>query len=372
MYRALIAAAALSGTYNEPAFHAQPAITPHNFATGEKKRLARFAAYQNSARPRDEQRMFANFAAWLRGNILTEKARAMMTDLYDGRRGRGLCCEGRVAGVRNDDIVNADGSTGKEDGESEDDISEDERDLFGDEDGDPEGEDDGSDDDDEDCPIEDLDGLLHSDTHLLVWETMQMLWAAEALRGCCFTEEYYLRAPADGTPFQTVHIVPFGIFRSVSVLLWKSDSGALTFAPARAPTTTPTDPVSQFRKERLWAATESGWDEVLVWMHERSGQRNHYQKTDTPTTPLRLKLFPFLFRHYANAWLGLRFFQTDWAQQWNDLRTLTDSYMLFTSDEPENRNPCSWDLVDGDFTDGVVSLETLRGKPEPVTYYMSI
>ncbi|KAJ6788308.1 hypothetical protein PWT90_05120 [Aphanocladium album] len=366
MYRALAVAAALSGLYNEPTFEADPAITPENFSKVDKERLVKFAAYQIASSHKDEERMFGGVAEWLRDNILTEQSRRKMAKLHDERRGRGLCCRGYVDAVNNPDDTDDAGNEGegKDDGDNDEDIF-----VEGDDDEEG-GDDDGDDDDDDDdsCPLRNLGGLSHSDMHLLTWETLQMMWAAEAIRSCCSADSEF-QETGDGTPLRTVHMVAFGRFRPVQVRFWTeavTSPAEYAFLPARA---RGDETPSGFQKYYGIGGTASGWEEVLGWMHRESRQRNHYKKTSHPTAPLRLKLFGFLLRRFANVRPWLRFWQDEWTEQWNDLMTLSSSYMLFTSDEVEDREPCNQDLVDGGFTDGTICLETLRGKPKPELYF---
>ncbi len=355
MYRGLIAAAALSGVYNEPIYKAESAITPENFSTEDAKRLGHFPAYQTTCRAEDEHAMFYGFAIWYQDTVLTENSRTIMTERFRERRGRGLCCAGRVDGAKageedDDATASDDGGEGPDEDEGSDEDEESEED------------------EDEACPLQDIDSLSHSDVHLLIWETMQLLWAVEIIRVCCSFGANELGKQAKENSSKTLYVVPFGAFRPVPMHLWKEDgpSPAYDYAPAPAPEGVS---VSDFRKTYVKVGTPSGWGDILDWMHGSSGQPNHYRRTDNPIAPLHLKLFEFLVRLFANARFSLSFFQSDWEEHWVDLMTLTDSCVLFTSDEQEGRGPCRQDLLSGGFTDGALCLETRRGKGKPAVYY---
>ena len=44
--------------------------------------------------------MFNGLARWFQDTVLTEKSRTIMTERFCERRGRGLCCAGRVDGAK--------------------------------------------------------------------------------------------------------------------------------------------------------------------------------------------------------------------------------------------------------------------------------
>lgn len=227
-YRALIAAAALSEVYNAPSFLTESKITPENFSTEDADRLGRFLAYQTTCRAEDERAMFDGLAMWLRDGILTDISRSIMAERFRERRGRGLCSAGRV-----DDADAA----GEQDDYALVSNDEDER----------SGEDEGFDEDkDKACPLQDTDGLSHSDVHLLIWETMQLLWAVEMIHACCDLGYEELGNTIGDCPLKTVFMVPFGAFRSVPMNLWKDGpSPVYDYAPAPAAEEAS---VSDFRK----------------------------------------------------------------------------------------------------------------------------
>lgn len=104
-------------------------------------------------------------------------------------------------------------------------------------------------------------------------------------------------------------------------------------------------------------------------MHGFSGQPNRYRRTGDSTAPLHLKLFEFLVRRFSNARFSLNFFQSGRELVWTDLKTLSDSCVLFTGDEQEGQEPCVEHFLIGGFTDGALCLETRRGKRKPALYY---
>lgn len=279
-----------------------------------------------------------------------------MAERFRERRGRGLCCAGQVD----------DGNAGEQDDDAL--AFNDEGERFGEEEGFFE---DGGFDEDKDkaCPLQDIDGPPHSNVHLLIWETMQLLWAVEMIRACCDFGYEELGNTVGDCPLQTVFMVPFGAFRPVPMNFWKDGpSPVYDYAPAPA---VEEASVSDFRKTYVKAGTPSGWGHILNWMHGFSGQPNHYHRTGAPTAPLHLKLFEFLFRRFSNARFSLDFFQFDRELVWTDLRTLKDNCVLFTGDEQEGQERCVDHLLLGGFTDGALCLETRRGKRKPALYYAS-
>ncbi|KAJ2980759.1 hypothetical protein NQ176_g2445 [Zarea fungicola] len=332
-YRILIAGAALAGLYNQPTFKADPAITPYNFTPADADRIQRFFAFQKMSSPESYEAAFGSFAAWLRQDILSkEPPRLAMTALHKERRGRGLCCLDRRREYY--DSMNLEPDS-----------------IFY-----------------NSCILQCIDKSSHADTHLVIWETMQMLWVAGSMPAAIYNDPSFPHDTDVNSKIWQVPIIPFGEFQPVMFHLsrdaTRESPHKYRYRAVRPP---PIEVPNSFYKQicKVEGPME-GWDGVGRWLDDFSGQPNRYVETDCPVTPLKLKLFDYLLLRFANARLSLDFFTNDWEEHWFSYMTFTDSFTIFASDEPQHRHPFIVEVHEGEFSDGSEMLIVHRN---PTTYY---
>lgn len=305
IYRILIAGACMAGVYNAPRYGADPAIAPETFnKKDDGPRLQNFFAYQRDTTTEASEAAFGGFATWLRGRILgNEEARLDMAKRHAERRGRGRCC-------RNN----------RERGKAGDGESLSARDP---------------------CVLEDVDGATHADTHLVIWETMQMLWVGMRLQNLHFDP------PKGGeTPVvvQRVPVILFGEFLPAEFSIVRG----LPLGTGEAPgykhmlslirTPQQKKAAYAFFLDKGFLHTFRGWAGVLQWVHEYSGVPNRFFASFLPMNPLSMKMFDFLVQRYARARIMAGSYQGDLPYHAGS-RALLSNYAIFANDVKEGRDP---------------------------------
>ncbi|ATY61124.1 hypothetical protein A9K55_006826 [Cordyceps militaris] len=343
IYRTLTAAAAIAGLYNAPMYTEYP-IYPDDsmgfdrppltlgrdgrFPAERLRDLLECPAFRMPVDREEEEKMFGAFAVWLRDNILADQAaRQRMAQHHQNKTGRGLCC------VCNLDYSHSDGEHSSDDSSWE-----------------PE------------CALADVDGLQHSDTHLLIWHVMQMLRVQGRIQRLIALSPIESTPNLDPPAHRTIPVVFFNQFQVREVHLTKN--------PPRMdlrPTTH-----SIVHRRRPYSAytdvfDEGNWTYLLYSVVTESDQPNTYRETGAPTTPLELKLFDYLLWRLAGARFPLNYFQYSDSELYADYMTFVHTFTIFASDEVESRAPVRDFYFGGDFADGSEFL--LRaGQQEPETY----
>lgn len=294
IYRVIIAGAALAGAYNEPIFAAKsqpnlklaPGMFPTCLSAEQLEFLKGFTVCDMDATPEAEEAVFGPLSAWLLEIILSDqKGREAMAERFREGYGRARYCQ-----------------------------------------------------DNHDCPVRSMNGGGHSDSHLVVWEIMQMLWALERIHDVVFRGESVFRE--SGTSARSALAVFFGVFHVEKVAQRQYYFDDVVPEARLACATGEETTVYRLDNGKIASGKSvaiffsqlhglSGWPEVL-------GPTSH--------GPLTLKFFTyFLRRHF-----GLRILPGPYAQ-------FLRCPQIFSHDDIRGREPYNGRTAD--FLDGSEVLD---------------
>lgn len=328
IYRILIAGATLSGLYNAPSYTSDP-IDPSDdeLSDEQQEALLSLPAFCMRSDPEEDDAMFGAFTRWLRDDILADtEAREALAQRHKSKTGRGLCCW--YNNPTKNDFYCA---------------------RFGYERTEPQR-----------CALVDVDGLSHSDIHLIGWRVMQMLHVHDLV--LTIVKRFRSPSPPPGAPiaYRTIPIVFLGEFRAYEVHLTRVESEPLHMV--LRPPAHRGDPKYDSEIHR------GNWHWVLTWVINDSGQPNAYTETEALVTPLMFKVLDHVLRRLAGVRLPLDFFGFEHDDHRGDYTASVYTFFLFASDTVEGREPIVWDYMDGDYMDGSEMLMRV-GVQEPATYY---
>jgi hypothetical protein len=261
IYRVLIAGARLAGAYNEPIFAAksQPdlELTPGEFPTrlSEKqlKFLKGFTVCDMDATPEAKGAVFGPLGAWLLETILSDKeGREAMDKRFREGYGRARYCRNNFP----------------------------------------------------DCPVRPVDGNSHADSHFVVWEVMQIVWALEHIHEIVFRGETLFRGA--GTGATSALAVFFSVFHAEKV-----DQHRNYFdepVPEARLACVPQEETTVYCLENARVARGKSVAVFFSQLHGLSGRPEVW--APTPDGPLTLKFFTYFLRRY----LGLRVLPRHYAE----------------------------------------------------------
>ena len=265
----LIVGATLSGLYSVPSYTSDP-IEPSDdeLSDEQQEALLSLPAFCMHSEPEEDEAMFGAFTTWPRDDILADaEARLALAQHHKSRTGRGLCCWHNNPAKDNFYYVRH----GYQRAEPRK------------------------------CALVDVDGLSHSDTHLIVWEVMQMLHVQDLV--LTIVKRFRSPSPPPGAPtaYHTIPIVFLGEFRAYEVHLTRVESDPLHMI--LRPPAHRSDPKYDSEIHR------GNWHWVLTWVNDDSGQPNAYTETDALKMPLMFKVLGHVLRRLAGVRFPLDFFR---------------------------------------------------------------
>lgn len=297
IYRVLIAGAALAGAYNEPIFVAksQPdlKLTPGEFPTflseEQLRFLKGFTVCDIDATPEEEDAVFGPLGAWLLETILSDReGREAMDKRFRGGYGRARYC----------------------------------RNIF------------------PHCPVRPVNGSSHSDSHFVVWEVMQILWALEHIHDA--VSRWGSHSGADETSATSALAVFFTVFHAEKI-------DPRQTCPDAQLACVPLNETTVYSLEN--GRTASG-KSVAVFFSQLHGLPGRPAWAPTPDGPLTLKFFAYFLRQY----LGLRALPRRYA---DFLRCIS----IFSHDDGEPYTGRGQEISEStaDFLDGSEVFATFDG-----------
>jgi hypothetical protein len=261
IYRVLIAGAGLASAYNEPIFAAksQPELElthdqfPTHLSEKQLKFLKGFTVCDMNATPEAEEAVFGPLGAWLLETILSDQeGREAMDKRFKKGYGRARYCRSNFPN----------------------------------------------------CPVRPVDGNSHADSHFVLWEVMQMLWALEHIHDVVFRGETLFGGP--GTGATSALAVFFSVFHAEKVDQHLNHFNAPVLEARLA--CVPQEETTVYRLENARIASGKSVAVFFSQLHGLSGQPEVW--APTPDGPLTLKFFTCFLRRY----LGLRVLPRPYAE----------------------------------------------------------